>query len=107
MVLVDHQVEAELVGQQELVVIAVIEIGRDLRIERAVRQVDAQVAVRIVPGLRVGMLGEMVDSHCDCPSTKAKTARANASGCSMCGKWPARPIVSKRARGIAAQNARP
>ncbi len=49
--LVEHQVEAELVGEQIFVVIAMEQIGRDLRIERPVRQVDAQIAVRIVPGV--------------------------------------------------------
>ena len=37
-VLVDHQIEAELVGNDVFVEIAVVEIGADLRIEDAVRQ---------------------------------------------------------------------
>ena len=45
MMLVDHDVEAELVGEQPLVVIAVEQVGRDFRIELAVRQIDAQRAV--------------------------------------------------------------
>ena len=48
MVLVEHDVEAELVGELELVVIAVKQIARDFWIERAVGQIDAQIAMRIV-----------------------------------------------------------
>jgi hypothetical protein len=65
--LVEHQVEPELVGEQILVVIAMKQIGRDLRIERPVRQIDAQIAVRIIPGVGVGMLAEMIDPHFACP----------------------------------------
>ena len=83
--LIEHQIEPELVGEQIFVVIAMEQIGRDLRIERAIRQIDAQIAVRIIPGVGIGMLAEMIDSHFACPCVKAKMARANASGCSICG----------------------
>ena len=83
--LIQHQVEAEIVSEQILIVIAVKQIGRDLRVERPVRQIDPQIAVRIVPGVGIGMLAEMIDSHFICPCVKAKMARANESGCSICG----------------------
>ena len=98
--LVEHQVEAEFVGQQIFVVIAMEQIGGALGIARAVRQVDAQIAVRVVPGVRIGMLAEMINSHDERPSMNAWTRRANSSGCSRCGKWPAFATVSKRAPGI-------
>ena len=42
MVLVEHDVEAEVVGEQPFVVVAVEQIGRDARVAFAIRQVDAQ-----------------------------------------------------------------
>ena len=61
MMLVEHDVEAELVGELPLVVIAVEQIGGDARIAFAVQQVDAQRAGMIVPGRVIGLLGELVD----------------------------------------------
>ena len=61
--LVDHDVEAELVGEHPLVVVAVEQIGRDLGVAFAVRQVDAQRAGVVLPRLRIGLLGELVDFH--------------------------------------------
>ena len=71
MVLVEHDLEAELVGEQPFVVVAVEEIGRDPRIAFAVRQVDAQRALVVPPGLRIGLLGELVDFHAKAPMPKA------------------------------------
>ncbi len=107
-VLVEHDVEAELIGEQPLVVEAVIELSGYSGIAFAVRQVHAQRAIVIVPGVRIGLLGEMIDPHDQsAPSRKANTVCANASGCSRCGKWPARSTGAKRAFAMAAQNARP
>ena len=78
MVLVEHDVVAELVGDQPLVVIAVEQVGGDDGIALAVRQVDAQRALVILPGVGIGLLGELVDSHRDFPSTKAKMRSANS-----------------------------
>src|SRR5262249_22739639 len=113
MMLVHHDVVTELVGEHPFVVITVEEIGRDLGIAFAVRQVDAQRALMVLPGVRIGLLGELIDLHEWVLSrrfidyhqlpAKARTWRANASGCSMCGKWPARSIGANRAPGIAAQ----
>ena len=63
MMLVEHDVEAELVGQQPFVVVAVKQVGRDLRVALAVRQVDAQRALVVLPRVRIGLLGEMIDFH--------------------------------------------
>ena len=61
--LVDHDVEAELVGELPLVVIAVEPVGRDLGIEDAVRQDHAQRALVLVPRVGIGLLGEVEDFH--------------------------------------------
>src|SRR3982074_486943 len=61
--LVEHDVEAELVAQQPLVVIAVKKIGRDLGIEKAVRPADPQRHLVLLPGVRVALLGEVIDAH--------------------------------------------
>ena len=61
--LVEHDVEAELVGELPLVVIAMEQIGGDARIAFAVGQIDAQRAGMIVPGRVIGLLGELEDFH--------------------------------------------
>src|SRR5712675_1257042 len=101
--LVQHDVEAERVRQQPFVVIAVEEIGRDVRIAFAVRQVDAQRALVVFPGIRIGLLGELIDFHARLLSMNAKTLSENASGCSTWGKCPARSIGANRAPGMASQ----
>ena len=63
MMLVEHDVETELVAQLILVVIAVEQIGGDVRIAFAVRQNNAQRAGMIVPGRVIGLFGELIDSH--------------------------------------------
>ena len=63
MMLVEHDVDAELVAELILVVIAVKQIGGDVRIAFAVRQNDAQRAGVIVPGGIIGLFGELIDSH--------------------------------------------
>src|SRR5262249_29420283 len=99
-------------GQHPLVVIAVQEVGGDLRIDLAVGQVDAQRALVVLPCGRVGLLGELVHFHARAPESlahdrvppaNARTRRASSSGCSRWGKWPARSISSNRAPGMAAQ----
>ena len=49
MMLVEHDVEAELVGELPFVVIAMEQIGGDMRIAIAVEQIDAQRAGMVVP----------------------------------------------------------
>ena len=115
MMLVEHDVDAELVAELILVVITVKQIGGDVRIAFAVRQNDAQRAGVIVPGGVIGLLGELIDfmdallsdELCHLFPAKARTRSAKTLGCSWCGKCPARSIISKRAPGIIAQYARP
>ena len=59
--LVEHDVEAEPVGDLPFVVVAVEQVGRDLRIAFAVEQIDAQRAGMLVPRRVIGLLGELVD----------------------------------------------
>jgi hypothetical protein len=63
MMLVDHDVEAELVGQAPFVIVAVQEIGGDGGVLPGVRQIDPQRAGVIRPRRKVGLLGELIDSH--------------------------------------------
>ena len=63
MMLVEHDVVAELVGQLPLVVIAVEQIAGGLRIDTCVRQIDAQRAGVVVPRRVIGLLGEVIDLH--------------------------------------------
>jgi hypothetical protein len=65
MVLVDHDVEAEFVGEQPLVVIAVQQVGRDGGVLLAVGQVDAQRPRVLRPRREIGLLGELIDAHGD------------------------------------------
>ena len=44
--------------------------------------------------IRIGVLAEMPRLHHTAPASRnSSTARANASGCSICGAWPAAAIV--------------
>src|SRR5580700_3369007 len=61
--LVEHDVEAKLVRQLPLIVIAMEQVGGDVRIAFAVEQVDAQRAGMLGPGRIIGLLGELVDFH--------------------------------------------
>src|SRR3984893_18221841 len=63
MMLIEHDVEAELVRRLPLVVIAMEQIGGDMRIAFAVEQIDAQRAGMLGPGRIIGLLGELVDFH--------------------------------------------
>ena len=63
MMLVEHDVEAELVAELPLVVIAVEQIGGDARVAFAVREGDAQRAGMLVPGRVIGLLAEVIDPH--------------------------------------------
>src|SRR4030088_2846526 len=105
--LVEHDVEAELVAQEPLVVIAVKQIGCDPGIEMAVRQVDPQRALVLLPGVRVGLLGEVIHAHGMSSgryeAAKARTRSAKICGCSTWGKWAAFTNSPKRAPGMAAQ----
>ena len=99
-VLVEHDVEAELVGEQPFVVVTVEQIGRDVRVAFAVRQVDAQRALVVLPRVGIGLLGEMVHSHRDVPSTKAKMRSANRLGLLQVWKMPgALDQLETRCRG--------
>ena len=59
--LVAHDIEAEFVGELPLVVIAMQQIGRELGIDAAIRDGDAQRAAVIDPGRGIGLLGEVKD----------------------------------------------
>src|SRR5882762_6651633 len=105
--LVEHDVQAQLVGKLPLVVIAVEEFGRPHGIELAVRQIHAQRAIMVVPHVGIGLLRELEDSHGAGSSTNSTMRRASASGCSRCGKCPAPLSSANRAPGIAASKLRP
>ena len=106
MVLIEHNVEAQLIGENPFVVVAVKEIGGDFGVAFAVRQIDPQRTAMIRPCIRVGLLGKLIDSHelvaspgcCGrhlgyhLSSMKAKIFSANSLGCSTCGKCPARSM---------------
>jgi hypothetical protein len=63
--LVEHDVEAELVGDAVLVEIAVVEVGADLRIEQAVRDGDARVLELVERrNMRLGHFREVPRAHC-------------------------------------------
>ena len=68
-VLVDHAVQAELVGQQVLVEIHVVEIGPDLRVVVPARQAEPHRGEGIVGRqMRPGKFGEVVEFHdAPCP----------------------------------------
>ena len=63
MMLIEHDVEAELVGKLPLVVIAVEEFGRAHGIDSAVRQIHAQRTAMVVPHVGIRLLRELEDSH--------------------------------------------
>src|SRR5579871_764411 len=63
MMLVEHDVEAELVGELILVVIAMKQVGGDARIAFAVREDHAQRAGMLVPGRIIGLFAKLIDSH--------------------------------------------
>ena len=71
-VLVDHDVDAELVAQRPFVEIAMVEIGADFRVVEAARDDDPIGFVELRPGRMVGHLAEMPDFH------QRTSARANA-----------------------------
>ena len=106
MMLVEHDVEAEIVDRLVFVVIAVKQVGGDARIAFAIGKDHAQRAFMLVPGRVIGLFAELIDPHatrsCALPA-KAKTFSANSFGCSSCGKCPARSTVSNFAPGIIAQ----
>ena len=105
--LVEHDLQPLVLGEQPLVEVAMIEIGADARIVVPVRQRHAD---RIV-GLRrrqqmIGGFAEMPGPHCDSsrvqPLRNASAASANAAGCSICGTWPALRRSSRCAHPAAA-----
>src|SRR5438067_3892090 len=102
-VLVHHDVEPELVGEQPFVEPMVIVLGHRARVAVAARQIHAQRGVLLAPGFRAGLLREMVDPH----FISSTMRRATRSACSMCGKCPASLTSSKRAPGINALYALP
>src|SRR5580698_3028187 len=107
MMLVEHDVEAELIGELPLIVVAVKQICSDVRIAVAVEEIDPQRARMLVPTREIRLLGELIDSHCatSCLTShlvfaNANTFSAKTCGCSSWGKCPARSISSNRAPGI-------
>ena len=78
-VLVGHDVDAELVAQRPLVEIAVIEIGADLRVEEPARDCDPIGVAELRPGRVVGHLAEMPNLH---HNTSARAKRPIASATS-------------------------
>src|SRR5262249_58497094 len=70
-------------------------------VEEPVRQVEAQRRVLeplLVGELVVRHLAEVVELH-GRPSRKSVTSCANASGCSIGGRWPQRSSTVRPARG--------
>src|SRR5262249_2589379 len=63
MMLVEHDVEAELVAKLPLVVIAMEQVGGDARIAFAVREGDAQRTGMLIPGRVIGLFAEVIDPH--------------------------------------------
>jgi len=63
MMLVEHDIEAEIVGGLIFIVIAMKQVGGDTRIALAVWQNDAERALMIVPGRVIGLFAELIDSH--------------------------------------------
>ena len=63
MMLVEHDVEAQLIGQHPLVNVAIVEPVRHVRIAELVGQGDAQGRALRAPGVRIGFFGEMIDTH--------------------------------------------
>jgi hypothetical protein len=61
--LVEHDVEAEIVAELPLVVIAMEQVGGDARVALSVRESDAQRAGMLVPGRVIGLFAEVIDSH--------------------------------------------
>src|SRR6202035_5773565 len=57
------EVEAELVRGLPLVVIAMEQVGGDVRVAFAVQQIHAQRAGMLGPCRIIGLLGELVDFH--------------------------------------------
>jgi hypothetical protein len=64
MVLIEHDVEAELVGDAVLVEITVVEVGADFRIEQAVRDRHPRILELVERGnMRIGHFREVPGSH--------------------------------------------
>src|SRR5262249_39978752 len=63
MMLVEHHIHTELVGELPFVVVSVEQVAGDVGVEQAVRQVDTQRAVVVVPRWVIGLLGEVIDLH--------------------------------------------
>lgn len=59
--LVDLYIQTELIRDHPFIEIPVVELRCDLRVAIAVGQIDAQM--RVVPGIRVSLLAEMIESH--------------------------------------------
>jgi len=72
MMLVEHDVEAELVAELPLVVIAMEQVGGDARIALSVRERHPQRAGMLIPRRVIGLFGEVIDSHGPPLSSSAK-----------------------------------
>ncbi len=106
-VLVQHDVQAELVGDLPLVDAVVVDVGALDRIVVRVREDHPDVLQRVGRRqVRIGGFAEMIDSHdvflsLAAPQrAKSVTSFRKASGCSMLGAWPAASTWAKRAPGI-------
>ena len=99
MMLVEHDLDALLLGDQPFVDIAVVKRRALLRIVDAIGQRHADRGIAV--GRRqigIGGLAEMPGSHLTLPKNFS-TAAVKAAGCSSCGTWPAALIVCRRAFG--------
>src|SRR5689334_1751214 len=106
--LVQHDIEAEFVGELPFIVITVEQLRRVNRIQFAIGQIHPQRTVMVVPDVGIRLLGKLENSHLFLPSDRrSRMWCATALGCSRCGKCPALSITAKRALGSAAAKLRP
>ncbi len=112
MMLVEHDLDAFVLGDQPFVDVAIVERGALLRVVDAIGQGDADRFVFV--GRRqigIGVLAEVPRFHdrapdfsllAPGPSRNCWTIASVACGCSTWGRWPAAAMVSIRACGISA-----
>ena len=108
--LVDHDVEAEFIGEHPFIEVALVEAVGDLRVAKLVGKRDAQGRAIGRPSVGVGLFGEVVDAHgvahrvLAAGNWRRKPARCSCTtaGRSRCGKCPAPGMISKRAPGTSA-----
>ncbi len=69
-VLVHHDVQAELVREPPFVVVPMQQVGSDPRVLLGIGKIDPQRAVMLRPRREVRLLGELVDAHAGTPVGK-------------------------------------